>query len=58
LVAIVEHVLNVRMDTYYMLRILSVSLLDKTPIRDLLLKANDENIKQNDSAQLLLNFES
>ena len=58
LVAIVEHDLDVRMDTYYMLRILTVSLLDKTPIRDLLLKANEENIKQNDSDQLLLNFES
>ena len=44
------------MDTYYMLRILSVSLLDKTPIRDLLLQADQEIDKQNDSSQLMLKF--
>ncbi len=46
------------MDTYYLLKILSVSLLDKTPIRELLLQENSANIKQNDSNQLTINFES
>ena len=57
LVAIIEHDLDVYMDTYYLLRILSVSLLDKTPIRELLLKAKGQNFEQNDSNQLLLNLE-
>ena len=57
LVAIIEHDLDVKMDTYYLLRILSVSLLDKTPIRELLLKAKGQNFEQNDSSQLLLNLE-
>ena len=58
LVAVIEHDLNVKMDTYYLLRILSVSLLDKTPIRELLLQAKGGESEQNDSRQLLLNFES
>ena len=57
LVAIIEHDLDVKMDTYYLLRILSVSLLDKTPIRELLLKAKGQNFEQNDNSQLLLNLE-
>lgn len=56
LIAIIEHDLGVKMDTYYMLRILSVSLLDKTPIRDLLLQADQEIDRQNDSSQLMLKF--
>ena len=58
LIAIIEHDLEVKMDTYYLLKILSVSLLDKTPIRELLLQENSVNNKQNDSAQLTINFES
>lgn len=58
LIAIIEHDLVVKMDTYYLLKILSVSLLDKTPIRELLLQENSANNKQNDSAQLTINFES
>ena len=58
LIAIIEHDLEVKMDTYYLLKILSVSLLDKTPIRELLLQENSANNKQNDSAQLTINFES
>lgn len=57
LVAIIEHDLEVKMDTYYLLRILSVSLLDKTPIRELLLQANGGESEQKDSGQLLLNLE-
>ena len=44
------------MDTYYLLRILSVSLLDKTPLPQLLKQVNDEKDEQNDSSQLMLNF--
>lgn len=58
LIAIIEHDLEVKMDTYYLLKILSVSLLDKTPIRELLLQENSANNKQNDSTQLTINFES
>lgn len=58
LIAIIEHDLKVKMDTYYLLKILSVSLLDKTPIRELLLQENSANNKQNDSTQLTINFES
>lgn len=57
LVAIIEHDIDVKMDTYYLLRILSVYLLDKTPIRKLRLQAKGEEFKQNDSKQLLLNLE-
>ena len=42
LVAIIERDLDVKMNTYYLLRILSVSLLDKTPIRELILKAKGQ----------------
>lgn len=56
LVAIIEHDLKAQMDTYYLLRILSVSLLDKTPLPELLMQANDEKCEQNDSSQLMLNF--
>lgn len=48
LVAIIEYDLNVGMDTYYLLRILSVSLLDKSPIRELLLQAKGKDYEQND----------
>lgn len=58
LIAIIEHDLEVKMDTYYLLKILSVSLLDKTPIRELLLQEKSANNKQNDSSQLTINFES
>lgn len=53
MVAIVEHDLQLRRSTYEVLRILSVSLLDKTPIKELFSK-NIPNVV--DDGQLILNF--
>jgi hypothetical protein len=49
MVAIVEHDLKLHRSTYEVLRILSASLLDKTPIKQLF--ANDTG-----DGQLTLNF--
>lgn len=53
MVAIVEHDLHLNRSIYEVLRILSASLLDKTPIRELFSKEN--NMDKNDT-QLKLNF--
>lgn len=53
MVAIVEHDLQLHRSTYEVLRILSVSLLDKTPINELFSK-NIPNVV--DDGQLILNF--
>lgn len=53
IVAIVEHDLHLNRSTYEVLRILSASLLDKTPIRELFFK--ETNMDKNDT-QLKLNF--
>ena len=53
MVAIVEHDLHLNRSTYEVLRILSASLLDKTPIRELFSK--ETNMDKNDT-QLKLNF--
>ena len=53
LVAIVEHDLKLHRSTYEVLRILSASLLDKTPIKELFTK---EPELVADDGQLTLNF--
>jgi hypothetical protein len=53
MVAIVEHDLQLHRTTYEVLRILSASLLDKTPIKDLF--AHEPVYDANDG-QLTLNF--
>ena len=53
MVAIVEHDLHLNRSTYEVLRVLSASLLDKTPVRDIFSK--ETNMGENDS-QLKLNF--
>jgi len=55
LVAIVEHDLHLNMDIYLVLRILTVSLLDKTDIVALFDKVRKNKDYQNDT-QLNLNF--
>ncbi len=55
MVAIVEHDLHLNMDTYDVLRILTVSLLDKTNLSDLFRQVEEELNYQNDT-QLKLNF--
>lgn len=57
LVAIVEHDMKLDMDIYSVLQILSVSLIDKTPLRDLFENSKmSEKHEQNDSIQLTLQF--
>ena len=51
--AIVEHDLKLHRSTYEVLRILSASLLDKTPIKELFTK---EPEYVTDDGQLTLNF--
>ena len=53
MVAIVEHDLKLHRSTYEVLRILSVSLLDKTPIKELFTKEHEYVA---DDGQLTLNF--
>lgn len=55
LVAIVEHELQLNMDIYEVLRILTVSLLDRTNLQDLFKAVSQEKEYQNDT-QLKLNF--
>ena len=53
MVAIVEHDLKLHRSTYEVLRILSASLLDKTPIKELFTKETEYVA---DDGQLTLNF--
>ena len=53
MVAIVEHDLELHRSTYEVLRILSASLLDKTPIKELFTNDTDDVV---DDGQLTLNF--
>ena len=54
MVAIIEHDLQLHKTTYEVLRILSASLLDKTPVRELFTKTTDD--VSGDDGQLTLNF--
>jgi hypothetical protein len=57
LVAIVEHDLSLNRSTFDVLRILSMSLFDKSPIRELFERADPlDDIFENCSLQLCLNF--
>ncbi|MBQ9339022.1 MAG: IS4 family transposase, partial [Paludibacteraceae bacterium] len=58
LVAIVQHDMKLSLTTYEVLQILSVSLMSKTHLRDLLDKTNFQNDKdRSDSNEpLLFNF--
>jgi hypothetical protein len=57
LVAIVEHDLSLNRSTFDVLRILSMSLFDKTPIRDLFEKVeNPDDIPDDGQIQLCFNF--
>ena len=46
LVAIVQHDLQIERSTYEVLQILSISLTDKTPLRDLFCKTNINDVKE------------
>ena len=57
LVAIIEHDLRLNRSTFDVLRILSMSLFDKTPIRELFERPDSvDNISENGHAQLYFNF--
>ena len=57
LVAIIEHDLKLNRSTFDVLRVLSMSLFDKTPIRELFEKPeNVDDIIEVSSAQLCINF--
>ena len=53
MVAIIEHDLQLHRSTYEVLRILSASLLDKTPIKDLFTK---QSVDSAEDGQLTLKF--
>ena len=46
LVAIVQHDLQLKRSTYEVLQILSISLMDKTPLVDLFERTNFNNVKE------------
>ena len=48
LVAIVQHDMQLKRSTYEVLQILSKSLTDKTPLRELFEKTNFNNVKELD----------
>lgn len=57
LVAIIEHDLHLNRSTFDVLRILSMSLFDKTPIRELFERTETvEDMTENGQAQLCFNF--
>ena len=57
LVAIIEHDLRLNRSTFDVLRILSMSLFDKTPIRELFERPEPlDDIAENSHAQLCFNF--
>lgn len=56
LVAVVGHDLKINKSTYEVLQILGISLLDKTPINELLRKIDYNNVKEQNFKQLSLSL--
>jgi hypothetical protein len=56
LVAIVEKELSIDRSIYEILQVLSISLLDKTPLIDLLTLAENDDVKEQKYEQLTINF--
>ena len=54
LVALVGYKLKVNRSIYEILQILSISLLDKTPVREILTKYNYKNVKELEIKQLII----
>ena len=46
LVAIIQHDMHLERSTYEVLQLLSISLMDKTPLQDLFNKTNFNNVKE------------
>ncbi|MFZ0472012.1 MAG: IS4 family transposase [Bacteroidales bacterium] len=56
LVAIVSHKLKIDRSSYEILQILNISLLDKTPIKELLTNQDYKDVKELDCIQLKINY--
>ena len=56
LVAIVGYELQTEHSTYEILQILGISLLDKTPVKELFSKIDNQYIKEQNYNQLSINF--
>ena len=56
LVAIIAQELKTGRQTYEILQVLGISLLDKTPINELLKKSDYKNVKERTVKQLSLNL--
>ena len=56
LVALVKSKLKLTLSTYEILQILSVSLIDKTPLNELLTNPAFQDIKEQNDIQLKINF--
>ena len=56
LVAIVRSKMNIQRPTYEILQILGVSLLDKTPLNELLKDQTNQKIKEQNCNQLKINL--
>jgi hypothetical protein len=54
LVAIIGNTLKVERKIYEILQILSISLLDKTPVKELLMKRDYKNVKEQNNKQLII----
>ena len=59
LVAIIQHDMKLKRSTYKLLQILSISLTDKTPLRELFDKTifNNDKERNSSSEPLLFNFD-
>jgi len=56
LIAIIKSKLNSKLSTYEILQILSVSLLDKMPLRELLTNVINQDVKEQNYNQLKMNL--
>ena len=56
LVAIIGKELKLDRSTYEILQVLGISLLDKTPVKELFRKINNQYVKERDCNQLKINF--
>ncbi|MCF8388327.1 MAG: transposase, partial [Bacteroidales bacterium] len=56
LVALIRNKMKVERSTYEILQILSISLLDKTPVNELLTNQNYQNVKEPYNKQLKISW--
>ena len=56
LISIISKDLKINRTNYEILQILSMSLLDKTPINELLMKTDNNNVNERNTNQLVFNL--